>query len=212
MGPSPRVLRPLPEHPRVVFLQPLAAGRSNVTVGAYAYYDDPDAPEDFFERNVLHHYPFSGDHLHIGPFCAFATGVRIFMNGANHAMGGFSTFPFDIFGHGWEAGFDPAVYAAENRGDTVIGPDVWIGHEALILPGARIGAGAVIGARSVVSGEIPAYAIASGNPARIVRRRFPDATVAALLEIAWWDWPPDRIGRNLDAIRGADLARLAAAR
>jgi virginiamycin A acetyltransferase len=211
-GPDPMGLHPLPAFPRVVFLQPLARGRTNVTVGAYSYYDDPDAPEDFFERNVLHHYEFSGDHLHIGAFCAFATGVRIFMNGANHAMGGFSTFPFDIFGHGWEAGFDPAVYEAENRGDTVIGPDVWIGHEALLMPGVRIGAGAVVAARAVVTDAVPDYAIVAGNPARVVRRRYDDETVARLLAVAWWDWPAERIGRNLDAIRGADLAALEAAR
>lgn len=210
-GPDPAGLHPLPAHPRVVFLQPLAAGRANVTVGPFAYYDDPDAPEEFFERNVLHHYAFSGDHLHIGAFCAVATGVRIFMNGANHAMGGFSTYPFDIFGHGWEAGFDPAIYAAENRGDTVIGPDVWIGHEALVMPGARIGAGAVVAARSVVTGAVPPYAVVAGNPARVVRHRFDPATVARLLAVAWWDWPPARITRHLDAIRGADLAALEAA-
>jgi virginiamycin A acetyltransferase len=211
-GPDPRVLHPLAEHPRVVFLQPLAEGRPNVTVGRYSYYDDPDEPEAFFERNVLHHYVFSGDHLSIGAFCAIATGVQIFMNGANHAMGGFSTFPFDIFGPPWSDGFDPEVYARETRGDTVIGPDVWIGHEALIMPGARIGAGAVVAARAVVAGEVPAYAVVAGNPARVVRRRFPPETVEALLAAAWWDWPLERITGNLDAIRGADPAALAAAR
>lgn len=207
-GPDPQGLHPLPNFPRVVFLQPLAAGRPNVTVGPYAYYDDPDAPEAFFERNVLHHYEPVGDRLTIGAFCALATGVRIFMNGANHAMRGFSTYPFDVFGGGWEAGFDPEVYAAESRGDTVIGPDVWIGHEALILPGARIGAGAIVAARAVVSGDVPPFAVVAGNPARVVRTRFDATTVAALLEIAWWDWPPDRIGAHLDAIRGSDLAAL----
>ena len=149
----------------------------------------------------------------IGRFCAFATGVRIFMNGANHAMGGFSTYPFDIFGHGWERASTRPIYAAESRGDTVIGPDVWIGYEALILPGARIGAGAVVGARAVVAGEVPPYAIVVGQPgagrcaaaSRTTRWR-------RCSTIAWWDWPVDRIGRNLDAIRGADIAALRAAR
>ena len=209
-GPDPATLHPLAAHPRVVFLQPLAAGRPNVTVGRYSYYDDPDAPERFFERNVLHHYEFSGDHLHIGPFCAIATGVRIFMNGANHALGGFSTFPFDIFA-GWSDGLDPAIYEGENRGDTIVGPDVWIGHEALILPGTRIGAGAIVGARAVVSGTVPPYAVVAGNPAQVIRHRFPADTVSALLDIAWWDWPAERIARHLEAIRGADLAALRAA-
>lgn len=211
-GPDPRVLHPLQDHPRVVFLQPLAEGRPNVTVGAFSYYDDPEAPEAFFERNVLHHYEFSGDHLYIGAFCAIATGVRIFMNGANHAMSGFTTYPFDIFGNAWSQRFDPSIYAREDRGDTVIGADVWIGHEALVMPGTRIGAGAIIGARAVVSGEVPPYAIVAGNPARVVRHRFSQETVEALLTTAWWDWPVDRIIRNLDAIRGADLTALRAAR
>ncbi len=146
-----------------------------------------------------------------GPFCAIATGARFLMNGATHAMSGFSTYPFNIFGRGWEAGFDPASWEAGNRGDTVLGPDVWIGHEALVLPGARIGAGAIVGARSAVSGEVRPYALVAGNPAREVRRRFDDATVDRLLAVGWWDWPVDRITRNLDAIRGCDIGRLEAA-
>lgn len=211
-APDPDRLHPLPAHPRVVFLRPLARGRSNVTVGKWSYYDDPLEAERFFERNVLHHYEHSGDHLHIGAFCAFATGVRIFMNGANHAMAGFSTYPFDIFGPPWSDGFDPAIFASESRGDTVIGPDVWVGHEALILPGTRIGAGAIIGARAVVCGDVPPYAVVAGNPARILRHRFPPEIVERLLALAWWDWPAEQIGRNLDAIRGADIEALERAR
>ncbi len=211
-GPNPQTLHPMPGFPRVTFLQPLAQGRANVTVGAYAYYDDPDAPEDFFDRNVLHHFDFVGDHLTIGPFCAIATGVRIIMNGANHAMGGFSTYPFNIFGAGWEEGFDPATWQAELRGDTVIGPDVWIGGEAWIMPGVTIGAGAIVAAKSVVTRDVAPYAVVAGNPAREVRRRFDDPTIAALLEICWWDWPAEKITRNLNAIRGTDLAALKAAR
>jgi virginiamycin A acetyltransferase len=211
--PDPGLLHPVPEHPRIAFLAPQAEGRANVSVGRYSYYDDPAGADRFFERNVLHQYDFVGDRLVIGAFCAFATGIRIIMNGANHAMGGFSAFPFNIFGGGWEQGFDPASWRAGNRGDTVIGNDVWIGHEAMLLPGARIGDGAIIGARAVVAGEVPPYAVAVGNPARVTRMRFDAGTVAALLEIAWWDWPVERLGRHLDAVRRADLdaLRLAAA-
>lgn len=208
VGPDPEARAPIPAHPRVAFLKPLAAGRANVEVGDYAYVDDPDGPETFFERRVLHHYDFVGDRLVIGRFCAIAAGATFVMNGATHAMGGFSTYPFNIFGGGWERGFDPATWAAENRGDTVVGADVWIGGEAMILPGTRIGPGAIIGARAVVSGKIPAYAVAAGNPARVVRRRFDDDTVAALLALAWWDWPIDHLSRHLDAVRGADLDAL----
>ena len=163
------------------------------------------------DRNVLHHFDFFGDRLIIGRFVAIATGVKILMNGGTHAMTGFSTYPFSIFGHGWDDGFDPATWQAGHKGDTVIGADVWIGTDAVLMPGVTIGPGAIIAARAVVSRDVPPYALAAGNPARIVRRRFDDETVARLLRIAWWDWPIDKIGRNLDAIRGADLATLEAA-
>ena len=211
-GPDPMTLAPMaPAHDAVVFLQPLAAGRANVTVGPYAFYDDRDRGRDFFDRNVLHHYDFVGDRLTIGAFCALAHGVRIVMNGGTHAMGGFSTCPFNIFGGGWEAGFDPATWSAGRKGDTVIGPDVWIGDGATILPGVTIGAGAIVAAMSVVPKNVPPYAVVAGNSARVVRTRFDADTVARLLGIAWWNWSVDRITRNLDAIRGTDLDRLEAA-
>ncbi len=211
-GPDPTNLTPMaPAYGGTLFLQPLADGRANVTVGAFSYYDDKDETRDFFTRNVLHHYDFIGDHLHIGPFCAIAHGVRLFMNGGTHAMDGFSTFPFNIFGHGWEEGFDPATWTAVHKGDTHIGADVWIGNCATIMPGVTIGAGAIIAANATVTRDVPPYAIAAGNPAQTVKQRFDDATISRLLAIAWWDWPVDKITRNLNAIRGADLSALEAA-
>ena len=210
-GPDPDLLHPKGSYPPCTFLRPLAEGRSNVTVGAYTYYDDKDLTRDFFDRNVLHHFDFVGDHLFIGPYCAFAHGIRIHMNGRTHAMGGFSTFPFNIFEGGWEEGFDPATWTAEYKGDTVIGPDVWIGTDARIMPGVTIGAGSIIAAQSVVTRDVPPYAVVAGNPAREVRRRFDAATIEALLAIAWWDWPVDKLTRNLNAVRGADLDVLRAA-
>ncbi|QXT39616.1 CatB-related O-acetyltransferase [Gymnodinialimonas ceratoperidinii] len=211
-GPDPTTLAPMaPTYAGTVFLKPLAEGRDNVTVGDYTYYDDQDESRDFFTRNVLHHYDFIGDHLHIGPFCAIAHDVRIFMNGGTHAMDGFSTFPFNIFGNGWEEGFDPASWTAGHKGDTRIGADVWIGNSATIMPGVTIGAGAIIAAKSVVTRDVPPYTIAAGNPAQAVKQRFDADTIARLLAIAWWDWPADKITRNLNAIRGADLPALEAA-
>ncbi|PZO79670.1 MAG: chloramphenicol acetyltransferase [Mesorhizobium amorphae] len=211
-GPDPLDPAPMPGQPRVGFLKPLLVGHANIEVGDYTYYDDPEGPGGFAERCVLYHYPFVGDRLVIGRFCAIAKGARFIMNGGAHAQSGFSTFPFNIFGNGWEKGFDPATWAAENRGDTVVGHDVWIGLDATIMPGVTIGHGAIIGACAVVTGDVAPYAVMAGNPARAVRSRFSPETVERLLALAWWDWPADKLSRNLDAVRGADLDTLEAAR
>lgn len=206
-GPDPAEKYPMEGQPRVGFLKPLV-NAPNIEIGDFSYYDDPNGPENFVERCVLYHYPFIGDKLVIGRFCAIAEGVQFIMNGANHAMTGISTYPFNIFGHGWEEGFDVTSWSEAVRGDTVIGNDVWIGYQAVIMPGVKIGDGAIIAGRSVVSRDVPPYAVVAGNPARIVKSRFDEAVIARLLNIAWWDWPVDRITRNLDAIRGADIERL----
>ena len=207
-GPDPNVPHPLVGHPRVGFLRPLVDG-PNIEIGEFTYYDDPAGPEHFVERCVLHHFEHSGDRLVIGRFCALATGVRFVMNGANHDVSGVSTYPFDIFGHGWQEGYDaPAIWAAMSRGDTTIGHDVWIGMDATVMPGVTIGHGAIVGALSVVTSDVRPYAIVAGNPAREIRRRFDDDTVARLLAIAWWDWPVPRITRGLTAIRGGNLDAL----
>lgn len=210
-GPKPEIKHPIDMHPRVGFLKPLVTA-SNIEIGDYTYYDDPEGPDLFQSKCVLHHYDFIGDRLIIGKFCAIAEGARFIMNGANHVIGGFSTYPFNIFGHGWEKGFDEQVWRDEARGDTVIGNDVWIGMEAIIMPGVRIGDGAIVAARSVVTHDVPAFAVIGGNPAKVVKMRFDRRTIERLLEIAWWDWPADKITRNLDAIRGRDLAALEEAR
>jgi virginiamycin A acetyltransferase len=204
-GPDPSSVYPMPGFPQVVFLRSVIT-RPNIEVGDYSYYDDPDGAERFETRNVLYHFDFIGDRLIISRFVAIGRGARFVMNGANHAMEGLSTYPFNIFGNGWEKGFDPA--STVSRGDTFIGNDVWIGSEAVILPGVNIGNGAVIGAYAVVGNDVPPYAIVIGNPARVIRVRFDPDVVAALNEIAWWEWPAERITRNLDAIRGADVQAL----
>jgi virginiamycin A acetyltransferase len=210
-GPDPRSPHPVAEHPRVTFLKPIV-DRPNVSIGEFTYYDDPHEPERFLEKCVLHHYPFLGDRLVIGRFCALATDVQFIMNGANHAMTGFSTFPFQIFGAGWEEGFDMATITAGLKGDTVVGNDVWIGQEATIMPGVTIGDGAIVAAKAVVAADVPAYAIVAGNPARVIRRRFADDVIDRLLSVAWWNWDGGKVGRNLRAIMGADIAALEDAR
>ena len=194
--------------PQVCFIRNTVRN-PNIVVGDYTYYDDPEDSENF-ERNVLYHYPFVGDKLVIGKFCALARGVKFIMNGANHKLTGFSTYPFGIFGQGWEAAI-PAPADLPSRGDTVVGNDVWIGYDALVMPGVQIGNGAIVAARAVVVKDVPAYAVVGGNPAKILKSRFPPETVAALEQIAWWDWPIEKITRNLKAIVSADLAALQAA-
>jgi virginiamycin A acetyltransferase len=136
-----------------------------------------------------------------------ARGVRFIMNGANHMIGGFSTYPFYIFGNGWEA-VTPQPGDLPYKGDTVIGNDAWLGYDVLVMPGVKIGDGDIIAARSVVTKDVPPYAVVGGNPARVVKQRFSDEVVAELLAIRWWDWPVEKITRNLPAIVGADLGVL----
>ncbi|RVT87188.1 CatB-related O-acetyltransferase [Rhodobacteraceae bacterium CCMM004] len=209
-GPDPDTLHPMSFTDQVAFLRPLAKDRPNVEIGAYTYYDDPAGPQRFFDQCVRYHFPFVGDWLRIGPFCAIATRAQFIMNGANHQMTGLSTYPFAIFENGWDEGFDPETWVEGNRGDTTVGGDVWIGTEAMVMPGVTIGAGAVVAARSVVTRDVRPYAIVAGNPAREVRRRFDDATVDRLLAIAWWDWDAPRITAALPAIRSGDIAALEA--
>ena len=210
-GPDPANRAPLPEAPGVAFLRPFAVERANVEIGEFTYFDSDGDAARFFEENVLYHFDFIGDRLIVGRFCAIAQGARFVMNGGTHAMGGFSTYPFNIFGGGWEESFDPATWIAENRGDTTIGDDVWIGRDATIMPGVSIGAGAIVAACSVVTKYVPPFAIVAGNPARVIKMRFDDGTITSLLDIAWWDWDAEKITRNLGAIRGANLAAMKAA-
>jgi virginiamycin A acetyltransferase len=147
--------------PQVCFIKNTIKG-PNIEVGDYTYYDDPEDAAGF-ERNVLYHFPFIGDKLIIGKFCAIARGVKFIMNGANHQTSGFSTYPFFIFGNGWESAA-PAPGSLPYKGDTVIGNDVWIGYEALLMPGVKVGNGAIIAARSVVTTDVPDYAVVGGNP------------------------------------------------
>jgi virginiamycin A acetyltransferase len=190
-GPDPNQKYPIPEHPRVCFIKDCITA-PNIAVGEYSYYDDPTDPEGF-ERNVLYNY--GNDRLIIGKFCAIATGVKFIMNGANHKLDGISTYPFPIFGNGWEGSMDQLLNLP-SRGDTIIGNDVWIGYESMIMPGVKIGDGAVIAAKSVVVKDIPAYTIVGGNPATVIRKRFDDAEIAKLLEISWWNWEKQLVNRE----------------
>ena len=204
-GPDPKNKHPMAGFPQVCFIKN-TVDNPNIIIGDYTYYDDPEDSENF-ERNVLYHFPFIGDKLIIGKFCALARGVKFIMNGANHKISGISTYPFYIFGQGWE-NVMPAAEELPYKGDTEIGNDVWIGYEALFMPGVKIGHGAIISSRSVVTGDVPAYAIVGGNPAKVIRYRFDAETIAKLEDIAWWNWPVEKISRNLSLIVSGDIDAL----
>lgn len=204
-GPDPKNKQPMAGFPQVCFIKN-TIDNPNIIIGDYTYYDDPEDSENF-ERNVLYHFPFIGDKLIIGKFCALARGVKFIMNGANHKISGISTYPFYIFGQGWE-NVMPAAEELPYKGDTEIGNDVWIGYEALFMPGVKIGHGAIISSRSVVTGDVPAYAIVGGNPAKVIRYRFDAETIAKLEDIAWWNWPVEKISRNLSLIVSGDIDAL----
>jgi len=194
----------MPDQPRVVLLKPLITS-TLIEVGDFTYYDDPDDPTAFETRNVLYHY--GPERLVIGKYCALGDGVRFIMNGANHRMDGPSTFPFPIMGGSWAEHFD-LITALPGRGDTVVANDVWFGHRTMVMPGVRIGNGAIIASGSVVVDDIPDYAIAGGNPARVIRRRYGDADVSRLLALAWWDWPSEHITEHIRTIMSGSIDEL----
>ena len=206
-GPSPHDKHPMAGFPQVCFIKNTVTN-PNILIGDYTYYDDPEDSENF-ERNVLYHFPFIGDRLIIGKFCALARGVKFVMNGANHKISGISTYPFQIFGNGWEKVM-PQPQDPPDKGDTVIGNDVWIGYDCLIMPGVKIGNGAIISSRSVVVADVAPYTVVGGNPAKPIRQRFAPEAVAALEALAWWDWPIETISQHLGLITAGDVAALQA--
>ena len=204
-GANPDEKHPMKGFPQVCFIKNTVTN-PNIIIGDYTYYDDLEDSENF-ERNVLYHFPFIGDKLIIGKFCALATGVKFIMNGANHKISGFSTYPFQIFGNGWEK-VTPELDELPNKGNTVISNDVWIGYEAVIMPGVEIGDGAIIASKSVVTKDVSAYTVVGGNPAKVIKKRFADEVIETLLEIAWWNWDIEKINRNLEKIVGGDIEAL----
>lgn len=190
--------------PPVAFLKPLIESELT-SIGEYTYYADPFDPTCFERNNILFHY--GPDRLIIGRYTAIARDVRFLMAAANHLTDGVSTFPFPMFGADW-LDHMPQFAARAPRGDTVIGNDVWFGYEALVMPGVTIGDGAIVAARSVVTGDLPAYCVAAGNPAQVVRYRFSPEEIEKLQRLAWWDWPPERVTRHLPLIMGGDVDAL----
>ena len=180
--------------------------KPNIEVGEFTMYNDfVHDPRDFQKNNVLYHYPINKDKLIIGKFCSIACGAKFIFNSANHTLKSLSTYTFPLFFEEW--GLDRANVASawDNKGDIVIGNDVWIGYEAVIMAGVTIGDGAIIGTRALVTKDVPPYTIVGGVPARPIRKRFSDQVIGALQEIRWWDWPYERIQQNIPAIQAGNI-------
>lgn len=181
----------------------------NITVGDYTIYNDfVREPKDFEKNNVLYQYPVNKDKLIIGKFCSIACGAKFIFNSANHTISSLSTYPFPIFFEEWGLDVRNITKAWDNRGDIVIGNDVWIGYEAVILSGVTIGDGAIIGARAVVTKDVPPYTIVGGVPAHSIRKRFSQNTIDTLLKIKWWDWAKERITQHISDIQSGNIEYL----
>ena len=201
-NPNPNTIHPISGYDREIYVKPTIKNQ-NILVGDFTYIADAE-----FESHVTHHYPWLGDKLIIGKFCQIGAGVEFVMNGANHQMNAVSTFPFYTL-EGWNMNA-PAMTDLPLKGDTVIGNDVWIGQNAVILPGVHIGDGAIIGANSVVGSDVEPYTIVVGNPAKELRKRFDDELIHLLLEYKWWDKAINEIDTLIPVLTCSDLEKVKA--
>lgn len=203
-GPDKHTIFPLEGIQRLCFLKNIVKN-PNIFVGDFTYYDDFENVENF-EKNVRYLFDFTGDKLIIGKFCMIASGVQFIMNGANHLTDALSTYPFAVFGNGWEHAMDGREYPF--KGNTVIGNDVWIGYQATIMAGVHIGDGAIIATNSTVVKDVEPYSIVGGNPAKLIKKRFPEETIRKLLELKWWDWSTEKITANVQHLTGNSIEKL----
>ncbi|MBB3122746.1 virginiamycin A acetyltransferase [Mesoflavibacter sabulilitoris] len=194
--PDPNTVFPLANYDKLCFLKNYI-NNPNIEVGDYTYYDDFEDVSNF-EKNVKYHFDFIGDKLIIGKFCMIASGATFIMNGGNHLTESTSAYPFAIFGGAWQHAMDDKTYPT--KCNTVIGNDVWIGHNATIMPGVTIGDGAIIATKSVVTKDVAPYTIVGGNPAKPIKKRFSEDTISKLLELKWWDWDIEKITKNVDKL------------
>ncbi len=180
-----------------------------ISVGEYTIYNDfIQDPAGFEKNNVLYHYSIHREQLVIGKFCSIACGAKFLFNCANHALNSLSTYTFPLFYQEWGLDKENITQAWNNKGDIVLGNDVWIGFEAVILAGVTIGDGAIVGARAVVTKDVPPYTIVGGVPAKPIRKRFSQEVITRLEKLRWWDWPENRIRQNIHAIQAGNLEQL----
>ncbi|MFK8163673.1 MAG: CatB-related O-acetyltransferase [Lewinella sp.] len=203
-APNPVTKFPLANYDRLCFLKNVITN-PNIEVGDYTYYDDFETIENF-EKNVKYHFDFVGDKLIIGKFCMIASDVKFIMNGANHLTDAFTTYPFAIFGEDWAGAMEGRAYP--RKGNLIIGNDVWIGYNATIMAGVTIGDGAIIATNATVVRDVPPYTIVGGNPAREIKKRFPDDTIEKLLALKWWDQDIEWITANVLALTGKNFEDL----
>ena len=181
----------------------------SIIIGDFTMYNDfVNDPQEFEKNNVLYHYPINHDKLKIGKFCSIACGAKFLFNSANHTVKSLTTYPFPIFFEEWGLDVRDITTAWDNKGDIVIGNDVWIGYEAVIMSGVTIGDGAIIGTRAVVTKDVPPYTIVGGVPAKQIRKRFSEETISELLKWKWWDWTFEKISQNIEFIKNGDLKHL----
>ncbi|WP_339916625.1 CatB-related O-acetyltransferase [Yeosuana marina] len=194
--PNPDRQFPLPDYNKLCFLKNIIKN-PDIIVGDFTYYDDFEDVSNF-EKNVKYHFDFIGDKLIIGKFCMIASGVTFIMNGGNHLTEATTAYPFAIFGGDWQHAMEGKSYPS--KGDTIIGNDVWIGHDATIMPGVHIGDGAIIATKAVVTKDVEPYTIVGGNPAKPIKKRFSETTISKLLQLKWWDWDLEKITKNLEKL------------
>lgn len=194
--PDPNTVFPLANYDKLCFLKNYI-NNPNIEVGDYTYYDDFEDVSNF-EKNVKYHFHFIGDKLFIGKFCMIASSATFIMNGGNHLTEATSAYPFAIFGGAWKHAMDGKSY--QTKGDTIVGNDVWIGHNATIMPGVTIGDGAIIATKAVVTKNVEPYTIVGGNPAKPIKKRFSEEIISKLLELKWWDWDIEKITKNVDKL------------
>lgn len=193
---------------QTVYLQSVIT-RPTIEVGDFTVYNDfVNDPRDFEKKNVLYHYPINHDRLIIGKFCSIACGAKFLFNCANHTLKSLSTYTFPLFFEEWNLQKSDVVSAWDNKGDIVIGHDVWIGYEAVIMGGVTIGNGAIIGARAVVTKDVEPYSIVGGSPAKEIRKRFTPEVIKCLQELQWWNWPADKIQKSIPAIQSGNITAL----
>ena len=203
-GPDKNIIFPLKNYDRLCFLKNIIKN-PNIIVGDYTYYDDFEDVHNF-EKNVKYHFDFTGDQLIIGKFCMIASDVKFIMNGANHLSNAISTYPFAVFGNGWESAMEGKTYP--NKGNIEIGNDVWIGYNATIMAGVKIGDGAIIATNSTVVSDVEPYTIVGGNPAREIKKRFSPKIVERLLKLQWWNWDIEKITKNVQNLTDLDIDKL----